>query len=116
MASLRVLPLRPHLAQLESIWTPKDRIGIIRSVAPWWKEIGILLKVSEATLDVIHANNEDLPSRCRIMFQCWLEGASVKPVSWATLLEALQDCGFYVLAQDVWDALSTQFLCMYDKS
>ena len=111
-----MLPLRPPLAQLKSIWTPKDRVNIIRSVAPWWKKVGLLLKISEATLGEIDASNEDVQSRCRNMFECWLEGAGVKPVSWATLLEALQDSGFYVLAQDVWDALSAQYLCMYCKS
>jgi hypothetical protein len=108
-AVLHALSLCPRLAQLESIWTPKDRIDIIRSVAPWWKKIGLLLKISEATLDVIDTNYKDLLSQCRNMFQRWLEGASVKPVSWATLLEALQDCGLYAVAQNVTDVLSTIF-------
>ena len=55
------------------------------------------------TLQQIEADkkNEGVESCCQAMFQYWLEGNGVQPVSWNTLLEILDDCYFQDLVKQI---------------
>ena len=37
----------------------------------------------------------------RNIFRLWVRGEGLKPVSWATLVDVLQDMGLYILARDI---------------
>ena len=42
---------------------------------------------------------------CRAMFQLWLSGDGVRPCSWGTLIELLEDCEQEALVEDIQYAL-----------
>ena len=81
------------------------KIEIIKTVSPRWKDVGDLLDFDPTgtKLEEIQANKggEGVGACCRAMFQFWLEGNGVKPVSWATLLTVLRDSNFPTLADQV---------------
>ena len=62
------------------------------------------------TLQQIEADrsHEGVESCCLTMFQHWLEGNGVQPVSWDTLLEILEDCYFQDLAKQITAIINTQ--------
>jgi hypothetical protein len=43
---------------------------------------------------------------CRAMFQHWLNGNGVRPCSWGTLIELLEDCDQQALLEEIQSALS----------
>ena len=104
------LYLSPRLNQLKSLWSHNNRVDIIRTVSPWWKKVALHLKFEDSALALIQANVGHMGAQtcCQHMFRHWLEGSGGQPASWATLLEALQDSGFYTLAEKIMDALTPQ--------
>ena len=111
-----VLSSNPRMSQLESIWTEKERINLIRSIAPWWLKIGRSLHLDKSVLLDIRAHeaSKGVEACCKSLFQRWLEGAGVQPASWRALLDALDRSHFYVLAQDIEKTLIMQNPCMFD--
>ena len=80
------------------------KIRIISTVASKWQELGDQLEFDEfgAKLDAIKTKNHENPEACcREMFQHWLKGNGVKPCSWRSVIELLEDCDFEVLAGQV---------------
>ena len=93
----------PRLSQLRFLHTPDGgKIEIINTVAPYWKDIGDLLDfdISGTMLERIEANEgiKGVESCCRAMFQYWLKGNGMMPVSWDTLLKILKNTRFSRLA------------------
>ena len=94
----------PRLAQLTLITTSGgQKIEIIKTVAPDWKNIGTLLDfdANGNTLSRLQANNNDVDSCCRYMFHYWLQGNGIQPATWATLVKILEDCNFNELAAQI---------------
>ena len=103
----------PRLAQLRVMRTADgQKIEIVKTVASQWRDIGDLLDfdASGETLQRIQADEgqRGVESCCRSMFQHWLQGNGVRPASWATLLEILEDSRFVSLAADVRRHLTSQ--------
>ena len=110
---MAVLSSAPRLAQLRVMRTPDgQKIEVVKTVASQWMDIGDLLDfdASGETLQRIQADEgqKGVESCCRSMFQYWLQGNGVKPVSWATLLEILADSHFIGLVAQVKTALASQ--------
>ena len=98
------------LAQLKVLRTPdRMKIETIKTVSSRWKDIGDLLNFDPigAKLSQIEADKgkEGVEACTRAMFQYWLEGNGVRPVSWATLLDILEDSHFTALADQLRKAL-----------
>ena len=103
----------PRLAQLRVMRTADgQKIEIVKTVASQWRDVGDLLDfdASGETLQRIQADEgqKGVESCCRSMFQHWLQGNGVRPASWATLLEILEDSRFVSLAADVRRHLTSQ--------
>ena len=85
-----------------SYWrTATGKIRIIKKIAPYWENLGVLLDFdpSGAQLAIIDKKHRSDPEACcRAMFQHWLEGNGVKPCSWHTLTELLEECDQQALA------------------
>jgi hypothetical protein len=102
--------MTPSLSQLSVLRTQsRNRIEIIKTVSPRWRDIGTLLDFDDTggTLDQIEADRgrEGVESCCQAVFQHWLKGNGVQPATWATLLEILNNCRFRNLSTQVRDAL-----------
>ena len=104
---------RPSLNQLKSMFSvSKKKVAVIRSVAPWWKDIGKHLGYSEPILNAIKKREcgKGDEACCEALFQLWLEG---NEASWYLLLDALESVKFIDLAQDIRSCLPTAFKCEF---
>ena len=108
-----VLHSSPRMSQLESIWTHKERVNIIKQVAPWWRKIGRSLQFDRGHLESIsdaECSKGD-EACCRRLFQQWLKGAGVQPAQWDALLEALARSGMHTLVEDIAETLTAHHQC-----
>ena len=86
----------PSLRDLVMLKTDSgEKIEIIKSLAPDWKAIGILLNFDDlgsqvALIEAQHGNNNPYAC-CREMMIHWLLGNGEQPTSWRTLLTLLED-------------------------
>ena len=101
--------MKPTLAQLNILKTTTgEKIKIIESVAPQWKELGDLLDFDHEgrTLELIEANNQQKSrvESCREMFVYWLRGKG-REATWGVLIELLDDIDQSELAKKVKTAL-----------
>ena len=84
------------LEELQLIRTPQEkRVEIIKSLAPKWKDFGILLDF-DATgneVEIIDSDHrrEGCTECCTAMFSLWLQGRGRQPATWEVLLELLAD-------------------------
>ena len=85
-----------------------EKIKIIESVAPQWKELGDLLDFDPEgrTLELIEANNQlkGPVACCREMFVTWLKGKG-REATWEVLIELLDDSDQSELAKKIKSAL-----------
>ena len=77
-------------------------VKVIESVAARWEKVAIRLKFEHQVIDRIKRDNnyQCVPS-CQTMFAEWLDGNGRQPVTWQTLITALQEADFSVLASDL---------------
>ena len=105
--------MKPTLAELKIMKTTTgEKIKIIESVAPQWKELGDLLDFDPdgQTLKLIEANNQlrGPVAYCREMFVTWLQGKG-REATWEVLIELLDDIDHSELAKTVTTALHHYF-------
>ena len=88
--------------------TTGEKIKIIESVAPQWKELGDLLDFDPEgrTLELIEVNHQmnGVFACCREMFVTWLKGNG-REATWEVLIELLDDINQSELAKMVKTAL-----------
>ena len=101
-----LLSTAPRLSQLKLLRSPHGKkVEIIKHLAWKWKDVGVLLDFDAQgnTLSRISADEgrAGVESCCQAMLQLWLQGSGVQPVSWATLLQVLEDCECGTLAAEV---------------
>ena len=96
--------MKPKLAQLKIMKTTTgEKIKIIESVAPQWKELGDLLDFDPEgrTLELIEANQQKgHVACCWEMFVYWLRGKG-REATWKVLIELLDDIDQSELAKKV---------------
>ena len=99
---------KPTLAQLKIMKTATgEKIKIIESVAPQWKELGDLLDFDPEgrTVQLIEVNlQKDHLACCREMLVYWLKGKG-REATWGVLIELLDDIDQSELARKVKNAL-----------
>jgi len=99
------LPDEVSLDKLSLIKLPcGERVRIIETVAKDWRKVGCQLNFDRAgnQLDIIEQQKSNNPvACCEAMFQHWLNGNGVKPITWNKLIDILKDCEHVVLAQQV---------------
>ena len=105
--------MKPTLAQLTRMkTTTAEKIKIIESVAPQWKELGDLLDFDPEgqTIKLIEANHQQKGhvACCREMFVAWLQGKG-RQATWEVLIELLDDIDHSELAKMVTTALHHYF-------
>ena len=109
---LLLLPItakKPTLTQLMKIKTAGgEKVQIIKSLAPQWKELGALLDFDTEgrTLKLIEADHQQkgYVACCQEMFTLWLQGKG-KEATWELLIELLDDIDQSELAKQVKAAL-----------
>ena len=100
---------QPTIAQLSLLKTADGKIRIISRLAPRWRDLGYIMNfdTTGAEIEMIDQKYRGDPKECcRAMFQLWLSGYGVRPCSWGTLIELLEDCEQEALAEEIQSALS----------
>ena len=88
--------------------TKGERVNIIESIAPVWKDVGYLMDLDPEGRKVKHIEAEHAHKQnglcicCQEMFQLWLDSPHA---TWGSLIELLVDSEQQVLAEQVKDAL-----------
>ena len=106
------LPLsdsQPTIAQLSLLKTADRKIRIILRLAPHWRDLGYIMNFDNtgAEIETIEQKYRGDPKDCcRAMFQHWLNGNGIRPCSWGTLIELLEDCDQEALIEEIQSALS----------
>ena len=85
----------------------QHKIHIIDTVASRWRRLGLALKCDSSILDNIGHNNTDVEDCCMKLMERWLQGTvGDGPVTWETLVEAIDDARYGELAQQLKRVLS----------
>ena len=96
---------KPSIIQLMSLKTAQGKeLEIIKSIAPWWKQLGYLMDFDEEgqIVDLIEAKYQLKLACCRELFHLWL----MRPdATWENLIQLLCDCQHNTLAEDIKKAL-----------
>ena len=87
------------------------KVEIIKHVAPRWRDVGLLLDFDPTgnPLNLIQSKEQGPLPCCQALFQYWLEGNGVKPITWGKLVEILEDSDFVTLADQVKLAISAHY-------
>ena len=85
----------------------QHKIHIIYTVASRWRRLGLLLNISNHHLNNIEHNHGNVEDRCQTMLSDWLQRTvGDEPVTWETLVAAIDDAQYEELAQQLKRALS----------
>ena len=84
----------------------EEPVRIIDEVAPNWKNLGTFLNFAESELDSILKQHSKPEECCKDMLAKWLAGYNdskhdASPVTWETLLKAIKDARWGVLARKI---------------
>ena len=97
--------MKPRIAELMRLKTIKgDRVNIIESIAPVWKDVGYLMDLDPQggkveCIEAEHAHKQNgLHICCREMFKLWLDRPDA---TWGNLVELLVDSEHRELAKQV---------------
>ena len=85
------------------------KIRIISRLAPHWRDLGYIMNFDPTGAEIESIDQKyrgDPKDCCRAMFQHWLSGNGVRPCSWGTLIELLEDCDQQALLEEIQSALS----------
>ena len=98
--------------QLYHLVIDGENVSVLKSIAPQWKNFGLLFDFDEAgeTLDRIECEmiHSGPVACCHKMFQHWLDGnGSCQPATWGTLITLLKDDGYCHKA----DQLEVSYTC-----
>ena len=87
-----------HILRSSSGQTVKVRVG----VAARWSDLAVQLELADCEIEIIeHDSNKDCKKAMDKLISHWLKGSARMPVTWRTLLEALEDAEFTALATDL---------------
>ena len=100
---------KPTIAQLTMLKNSRgEKVEIIKTIAPDWMEVGILMDLDPtgkkvATIEAEHAHKRNgLVTCCRAMFTLWLDQPDA---TWGNLVKLLIDAEHKELSGQVKDAL-----------
>ena len=85
-------------------------IKTIDRVAAEWKTVALHLHFEDHCIKVIEMNCHYQPvPACCSMFSRWLQGNGRKPITWRTLIVALEEANLSSIAQDLRNVFSASF-------
>jgi hypothetical protein len=101
IASLHI-DSKPTLRQLGCLKINNQRINVIERVTSKWEFVADQLNIESHLIDSIKLeSHSQVSSACRKMFIKWLEGIGRKPITWKTLIHALDEAGLPTVALEL---------------
>ena len=93
---------KPKLRQLGCLKLNNQRINVIERIASRWESVADQLHFENHHIDTIKKQSHyEVDSACRKMFIKWLEGVGRKPITWRTLIDALDEAGLPRVAHEL---------------
>ena len=88
------LDSKPTLRQLGCLKLNNQRIKVIERVGSNWEFLADQLGIESHIIDTIKMeSHHQVNSACREMFAKWLKGFGCRPITWRTVIDALDDAG-----------------------
>ena len=88
--------------QLDLLTNNEKTVKIINTIAHKWEKLAFRLYFCDSDIARIKRDNtKDCIQACRTVFSEWLHGNGRRPGTWETLIEALKEAEFSVLADDI---------------
>ena len=108
----------PKLHQLGCLKLHNRRIRVIEHVASKWESVAIQLHFEGHLIETIKIDSHSqVDSACRKMFIKWLEGIGRQPITWRTLINALDEAGLSNVARELENIINdTEESELYDSS
>ena len=76
-----------------------------------WKDLAIQLNFQPGTINIIQSDsNYRSEDAFDMLMTRWLDGGGRQPVTWKTLIHALEDIDLNVLAQDMRQTLEVSYI------
>ena len=96
------LDSKPTLCQLGCLKHNNQRIQVIERIGFNWEFVADQLGIESHVTDTIKMESHyQVNSACRKMFMKWLEGVGHQPITWRTLIDALDDAGLCAVALEL---------------
>lgn len=89
----------PKLHQLQQIGVKGQEIKIIKRIAARWEDVALGLSFEHYVID--RDSHFQCEQACHSMFSKWLDGEGRKPITWQTLIKALNEASFTSVAQEL---------------
>lgn len=91
---------------------------VLKSVAAEWERLAITLHIDKDGCKIATIKRNlwgiGVEACCIEVFQRWLRGEGLEPVTWETMLESLRDLEYFNLAGDIEKhLLQGNFICVY---
>ena len=93
----------PTLREFISFPMSSGRVNLAQRICRF-HDFGIFLLEDDngdRTEAIVREHRDSAEDINRNIFRLWVKGKGLKPVSWATLVDVLQDMGLYILARDI---------------
>jgi hypothetical protein len=92
----------PTLRQLGCLKVNNQRINVMEQVGPNWEFVADQLSIERHFISTIKTeSHHQVNSACRMMFIKWLEGTGRRPITWKTLIDALDEAGLPRVAREL---------------
>ena len=94
------------------------RVNLSQKIGTSYEDFGMILLEdhdgdrTDAIARELHGNAGDINMR---IFRLWQKGEGLQPVSWATLVDVLQDMGLDTLARDIQEVKRPKTKEQYSK-
>ena len=90
---------KPTLKELGSLTKDAElKVQVMEKVSPHWDSLAIQLGFEFPRIEQIRSDNRTTLNCCQDMFSMWLTEGFRRPVTWKTLLDALGDSEYQVMA------------------
>ena len=109
---------KPTLRQLGCLRFNNQRINVMEQIAFRWEYVADQLHFENHLIATIRMESPyQINSACRKMFVKWLEGVGRQPITWRTLIDALDDAGLPRVAHELNNIIhGTQGSQVHDSS
>ena len=109
---------KPTLRQLGCLKLNNQRIDVIEQIAFKWESVADQLDFKSHLIETIRIeSHHQVNSACRKMFMKWLEGVGRQPITWRTLIDALDEAGLPRVAHELNNIIcGTQTSKFHDNS
>ena len=105
---LPTLSSKPKLYHIDLIEDNGKKVRVIKQSASSWEEVATRLEFESHDISRLQSDyHSQCLKACRTVFTEWLNGKGRKPVTWETVIKALEEADLSEVAEDLKNIIST---------